>query len=203
MMESHLIAPVLAFTAANSWHPGIGDPTVIAWLAVAGYFSAAVLCWRLAFIVRTRAPVEFRKQLCAFWTSFAMLMTFLGVNKQLDLQTWLTQFGRQLAQDEGWYQYRRPVQAVFVLFVAIAGSVSLAFLIRLTKHTFRHTWIALTGGVFLGCFIMVRASAFHHVDTLLRTHFGGVKLNWVLELGGISWVVLGAWLNLRRLKNEG
>ena len=137
MIELHLIASILAFTQKNRWHPGIGDPTLIAWVTVVAYFVAAVLCWRLAFVVGKGPPLEGRKQLCIFWTVFAVLMTFLGVNKQLDLQTWLTEFGRHLAKDEGWYGYRRPVQAFFVLFVAMVGLASLAVLTRLAKRTLR------------------------------------------------------------------
>jgi hypothetical protein len=100
------------------------------------------------------------------------------------LQTWLTQFGRQMAKNEGWFEYRRPVQAFFVLLVAMAGLAALVLLSWLTRRTRTHTWIALTGGIFLG------------------SSFRGLKINWVLELSGIFWITLGAWLNLRRLKSE-
>src|SRR5688572_4959349 len=151
--------PVLALTAANRWHPGIGDPTVMGWVTVAAYFFASALCFRVALVMATRAPLDVRLQSSIFWTAFAVLMAFLGVNKQLDLQTWLTQFGKDLAQQGGWYEQRRSVQAAFVTLVAISGMLALAILTRLTKRTFHQTWVALTGGLFLGCFILVRASS--------------------------------------------
>src|SRR5258708_3621848 len=132
--------PLLAFTEDDRWHPGIGDPTVMGWVTVAAYVVAAVLCWRLVCLVPARESTEVRTQAFGFWIAFAVLMTFLGVNKQLDLQTWLTLFGKHLAQNEGWYERRRPVQAFFVLFVAIAGLASLLGLARLTKRTLRQTW---------------------------------------------------------------
>ncbi|MCI0537564.1 MAG: hypothetical protein L0Z50_20310 [Verrucomicrobiales bacterium] len=196
-----MITPLLALTDRGEWRPGIGDPTIMGWLTVVAYFVAAAFCFRLALIVRARVPGEGRKQFCIFWTAFAVLMTFLGVNKQLDLQTWLTQVGRRMAENEGWYEYRRPVQALFVVFVAVAGFTLLVCLVRLARSTLRHSWVALAGAVFLGCFILVRAASFHHVDGLLKTDFRGVKANWVLELGGIFWITLGAWLNLRRIKS--
>jgi hypothetical protein len=201
-MGSPVISSLLAVINRGKWHPGIGDPTVMGWITVGAYFIGSLVCWRAASVTRQRAQIEVHRQLWIFWTVFAVLLLFLGLNKQLDLQTWLTQFGRQLAKNEGWFEYRRPVQAFFVLLVAMAGLAALVLLSWLTRRTRTHTWIALTGGIFLGSFILVRAASFHHVDTLLRTSFRGLKINWVLELSGIFWITLGAWLNLRRLKSE-
>jgi hypothetical protein len=188
--------PVLALMRER-WHPGIGDPTVMGWLTVAAYFCAAALCARLAFVAGTRGPAELRRNSRIFWTVFAVLMVFLGVNKQLDLQTWLTQFGKDLAKAGGWYEQRRSVQAVFVAFVAVSGLAAFAGLSLLAKRTFRQSWVALAGALFLGCFILVRAASFHHVDQLLSARWAGLKMNWILELGGIFWISLGAWQNLR------
>jgi hypothetical protein len=38
----------------------------------------------------------------------------LGINKQLDLQTALTEFGRVLADNQGWYDKRQVVQVWFI-----------------------------------------------------------------------------------------
>ena len=35
----------LAFTEADHWRPGIGDPTFMGWLTVVAYFTAVPLCW--------------------------------------------------------------------------------------------------------------------------------------------------------------
>lgn len=61
------------------------------------------------------------RRLTRFWTVTAVAMVVLGVNKQLDLQTWLIEHARRAAFAEGWYDDRRRVQAVFVLAVAAAG----------------------------------------------------------------------------------
>jgi hypothetical protein len=45
----------------------------------------------------------------------------LGVNKQLDLQSALTELGRILATDGGWYDSRHRVQRVFILAVGSAA----------------------------------------------------------------------------------
>ena len=46
------------------------------------------------------------------WRSIAIAFLALGVNKQLDLQTALTEVGRVLANSQGWYAQRQSVQVV-------------------------------------------------------------------------------------------
>jgi len=130
-----------------------------------------------------------------FWLLFTGFLLFLGINKQLDLQTWLTLFGRHLAEDEGWYAQRRAVQAVFVGLVAILGASGLVFLWRWGRGDVRHYRLALCGGVFLACFIVIRAASFHYVDKMLSLQFSNVTLNCTLELGGIFCVAIAAARN--------
>jgi hypothetical protein len=49
---------------------------------------------------------------------------------------------------------------------------------------------ALLGIGFLLTFVLVRAASFHHMDALLG--YGRVRLNWVLELSGITLVAMSA-----------
>src|SRR5438105_1302226 len=90
--------PLLAFTKGDQWRPGIGDPTFIGWLTVVAYAGAAVLCIRDA-LREKEAPAR-----RAFWSILGVMMILLGINKQLDLQTWLTITGRRIALTEGWYE---------------------------------------------------------------------------------------------------
>lgn len=47
-------------------------------------------------------------------------------------------------------------------------------------------------------FVAVRAMSFHHVDVLIGTRVPNVRVNWILEIGGIAMVIAGAVLGLRR-----
>jgi hypothetical protein len=44
-------------------------------------------------------------------------------------------------------------------------------------------------------FIVVRAISFHHVDVFLKSGIAGLRMNWLLELGGISLVGGAAFLD--------
>ena len=42
-------------------------------------------------------------------------------------------------------------------------------------------------------FVVIRAASFHHVDAFLASRLGGLRWNWILELGGILIVAVGAF----------
>ena len=183
---------LLAFTEDDHWEPGIGDPTVVGWVTVVAYFIAACLCWRAARGASKQPGTYVSPK--GFWWIFTVVLILLGINKQLDLQTWFTLFFKHLALKQGWYEVRRTYQAAFIAGVAVAGVVSLTALKFLAGQATRPIRIALVGGVFLGCFILIRAASFHHVDQMLGMDLGGLKVNWLLELGSISCVGFAAWL---------
>jgi hypothetical protein len=187
---------ILAYTEGARWEPGIGDPTFMGWFTVAAYFATGLLCGCAAWAAR---PTEGKRwSTVLFWAGAALFLFGLGINKQLDLQTWFTLTGKNLALRQGWYEDRRAYQALFIAFVLLAGMAVMAGLVRLTRGNFRQLRLALLGLAFLGCFIVVRAASFHNVDQMLGFRIGGAKVNWILELGGTAAVALSALRNLRR-----
>ena len=122
-----------------------------------------------------------------------MIMGLLGVNKQLDLQTWLTEVGRDLALEYGWYAHRRVVQALFIAVMMVAGLGISVWLAQRLKDLDVYARRAAYGLVVLGVFVLVRAASFHHVDMLLGFSWNNIAVNAVLELGGIGAIVHSAW----------
>jgi hypothetical protein len=176
----------------DRWHPQIGDPTAIGWITVFAYFAAALICAAAQRRGATGARPRF------FWIAVALLLVLLGINKQLDLQSLLTQVMRDRAKTHGWYEQRRAFQALFIFAIAAIGAALFAALPYVMRHQPRERNIALAGLVFLYCFILVRASSFHHVDWALSRTFLCIRLNWLLELGGITIAATGALLAMRR-----
>lgn len=177
--------------AAQRWRPGIGDPTFMGWTTVALYFAAAAL----AGLVVARSggfPPETRRRERLFWVAMLALLLGLGVNKQLDLQSALTAVGRCVAQLDGWYAERRATQARFVaalLAASLVGGAAMAFLLR---GALRREALAVLGLALLLGFVAARAVGFHHVDALISARVVGWRVNWIMEIGGISLVGLGA-----------
>ncbi len=177
----------LAAVEAGHWHPGIGDPTWIGWVTVVAYFLAA-FCAARQYRNHRRLGVDGR-----FWLALVLLLIFLGINKQLDLQSWFTEAMKDDALAEGWYAYRRYYQFAFVVAVG-AGMVLLLIFLRLylanSWRRFKLTWVGL---VLLSGFVIIRMASFHHVDLFINQHVMGVKLNAMLELSALFLIILGTF----------
>jgi len=207
----------------GAWSPGIGDPNVMGWVTVVAYLCAAYLCfavhrtWRAAAgpasKARTWGPVALallgqRRRLAALpeavrmsalWNALALGLLLLGINKQLDLQTAITEIGRMIARDLDWISIRRTLQVYFILIILLFGLWILRSVVLLARGNARRLWPALAGTVFILVFVAIRALSFHHIDYLLGDDLGGFRLNWALELGGIGLIIFGAVRELRTL----
>jgi uncharacterized membrane protein len=181
---------LLAEVVDGVWRPGIGDPTVIGWATVVAYLIAAAGCLRAAW--REPRPDGSRWP-SGFWLALAAMMLALGVNKQLDLQSLVTVVGRRVLRAQGLYGRRRTYQVAFILAVAATCAGLLAVLLRACRYSVRGRRLATAGMVFVLGFVIIRASSFHHVDALIAARLGGMKWNWIFELGGIAAVSLGAY----------
>jgi hypothetical protein len=174
----------------GSWSPGIGDPTIVGWITTFLYFVTVVQMWR---VMRRIDRVSFE---WTVWRVLLVCMLALGINKQLDLQTALTEGGRILAHQQGWYENRYEVQKMFIAALcgaAVTGCIAVAVLAYQMPGLTR---LALCGFIVLAAFVLIRAASFHHVDILLSQSTFGLKYNWILEIGGILLVLLSASLRL-------
>jgi hypothetical protein len=187
-----------------------GDPTIAGWVIVVFYLAAITACaWALRVAwIGAKMAAEFpgaerrAKERSAayrasflFWALLILLFVFLGLNKQIDLQTWLTVVGRRVAQAQGWYEQRARVQTIFVGAIAVIGLWMLAFLLDRTRELLPRHALAFGGLVLLACFVILRTSSFHDVDRVLGWGVLGMRLSWTLELLGIICVGLCAVMN--------
>ena len=152
------------------------------WVTVGCYAVTALLTAKLAFGARGR-PER------AFWLMLFLILFALTINKQLDLQSALTTFARCLSQVQGWYEDRRIVQTGFIIGLLCASVVILIGLGIVMWRHLRRTWAAVLGLAFLIGFIAIRAVGFHHFDILIKSDIAGIKINWILELGGIGLIL--------------
>jgi hypothetical protein len=177
----------------GTWSPGIGDPTFGGWLTVLLYTAAAASVWVLL------KQVDFTRGEREQWVWRGMLvgLILLGINKQLDLQSALTELGRIIARHQGWYHNRAQFQEAFIAGTGILGLTLLAALVSLAWGAPVATLSALAGGFVLLVFVMARAVSFHHIDRLLSLDLGGVKYNWIMEMGALVWILASAALRRR------
>jgi hypothetical protein len=112
----------------------------------------------------------------------------------------MTELGRILAAEQGWYEYRHKVQRAFILGIGLGAAAAVLVLLRLLRRTPVATHLSMLGTVALLAFVVVRASSMHHVDLIIRSSLWGIRGNWVIEIGGILVVLMGACLRLYQLR---
>ena len=188
----------IAFAAMQDghWHVGIGDPTIFGWITVLMYFVAA---WRC--VVKADESKEFGGSY-QFWLYLAAVLVLLGINKQLDLQSWLTDTMRDSAKAHGWYEDRRLVQSLFVALLGFAILITLLSLRLFFANSWRHNKIAWIGIVLLCTFIVMRAASFSHLDILINHNILGIKINVILELGAIALIIFGTYFNKKYVSSQ-
>jgi hypothetical protein len=193
--------PLIGVIIDGQWRPGIGDPTPMGWMTVVAYLAASLACWRAA-AARRKTNRHEKSRSAPFWSLLSLILLFLAINKQLDLQSALTELGRRLIREQGWYDRRRELQLLFIMSVAGLGCAVLGGLGWMARRTSRGRLLALTGLIFLVVFIVVRASSFHRIDQILGLRLRGLRWNWLLELGGIGCVGLAALWSRRATRNR-
>ena len=178
------------------WHPTIGDPTIMGWFTVTAYFFTSAIALRLYFSAQQIFPEEIVLKQQRFWLIIAALLFFLGINKQLDLQSLLTAIGRYYAHQDGWYAQRRIVQVVVIsgILTLLCGAL-LWFTIHF-RTILGTNRLAIIGLIFLLTFIAIRATSFHHMDSLINARILNLRLNWILELSSIATIGFPALFHL-------
>jgi hypothetical protein len=178
-----------------NWSPGIGDPTIGGWVTVVLYLLACLSCWKTAGVVLRDWNGLSDSHV---WRAISIAFFFLGINKQLDLQSAMTELGRMVAVTGGWYEQRETVQVYFVLGVAAACVAGTIILLLWTRKSPIQTWLALVGSTFVLGYVLTRAASFHHIDHFIGGRVLGFKWNWILEMTGIAIVLLASkWRRAR------
>lgn len=169
----------------DAWILGIGDPSPL------GYFCA-VLYLLTAFLFHRRVGLDgdgYSKV-----ASYGMLV--LSVNKALDLQTGLADWGKQMALRGGWYGVRYIEQLTFIGAGIAFGLWALWFMPKkLGSKWPEHRASALASTVLI-VFILVRASSLHQL-AFLGGEWSGFRMGTTIEVALLATVIVGVWKSTR------
>jgi hypothetical protein len=172
---------------------GAGNLSIVGWLTVILYFCAAIRCWIIAREIRsTTGNIEETKELRC-WSSMSAAFFALGVSKQLDLQTILTNTGRVIARFQGWYGQRQSAQIAFVAVIAIMSLIAAIVLVRWARNAPVSTWLALASSIMLIGYWVIRTVSLHSVDRLVDARILGVRLDSILEIAGLGAVLVASY----------
>jgi predicted histidine transporter YuiF (NhaC family) len=196
--------------AGGRWHLGIGDPDAIAWCIVGAYVVAVALAgwaWqiarrgaRLLATVNTQEAAN-ERVVARIWLLVALVMLSLGINKQLDLQTWFLQTMRRRAYEGGWYADRRSYQTAGIVAAMILTPIAAGIVVFLLRRVVRRMAFTIAGLCTLVLFVVIRAISFHYVDKLLELG-GRIGVNVILELSGIGLIIVSVlwWQHTERAR---
>ena len=51
-------------------------------------------------------------------------------------------------------------------------------------------------------YVVIRTASFHYVDRLIGEKFLGLRLNWILEMGGIGVVLVASYWRQSKIKKS-
>ncbi len=170
-----------------------GDHSLFGWATVLLYFVSAI---RTGFKAKLN---YYNKENCYFWLSLTVLLIFLGLNKQLDLQSNLTDWLRTSAKRHGWYEQRRAYQSLFLTITGLAIPILLLSLRVFLYHSWQRYKLTWVGIVLLLIFITVRAASFHHVDIIFYQTIGSLRYYQALELLAISLIIVSTFFENKQV----
>ena len=169
------------------WRPQLDNPNFLGWSVVAAYALASFACgW-----VAVKSPDSALEGRRVWWVLSAVLL-FLGINKQLNLQTLLIDVGRNAATDAGWYGRRRLIQAAFSTAFALFGLGLLWLFASQAKSFIVKNRLAFAGVIVLLVFVVLRSSTINHADERFGLRLNDDQWAWVLELCGSILITLSA-----------
>lgn len=183
------------------WELSFGDATVIGWSITLAYFACVWIVLRAAaraHALRGRVidGALIGEGIVRLWCLVALILFFLGVNKELDLQRLFLEIARDVAREGGWYEDRKPLQ-IAALVVVISVSISIAgWMLWVLRRHARAIWPAVAGVVILGAFIGLRTSSHHGMDALMKA--GPIPLRDSMEFMGMAPIAWSAWRFGRR-----
>lgn len=166
-------------------HSWIGDPTLLGWGITVVYLLTVILL--VANVFKARG----RNEPFSFWAFAAVSVLALGLNKQLDLQTWLGESAKAWVLANGLYEQRRMLQLGFVVALALGGGIAVWLLRRwILRVGKRYRLVALGLGLCV-CFVVLRAASLHGLDRLLGTQGASEMVGAALELTALGVIAFG------------
>jgi len=186
------------------WKPRMGDPSLSGWVITIAYSCAFFLCLTAGLLGHSSERQRDSAGSIILWYIFSGIMLVFGVNKQLDLQTLLMRVGSRLSQVQGWYEFRRAVQLLFVVVLFAVFILFIVYMLRKLKGNWNYFTVTPLGTLIVLVWVMVRAALMQNIDfTVFHTHVHvHGRINHLIEFGGVVLTGLGAFIALVRLRKN-
>ncbi len=190
---------IIKVIASINWQPHIGDPGIIGWVITILYIFFSGMC--VLSGLKERSNLQRLSFPELFWYFLALTLLFLGLNKQIDLQSLFIEMGRQVARQYGFYEQRREIQRFFVILFFFFSVAPMLFMLKILLHDIRKYYLVFMGMLIIVLFVLIRASSMSHIYIVPDVYraVGAVKMKYAMEFCGLCVIGAGV-LNFLRMK---
>src|SRR5262245_31709630 len=137
--------------------------------------------------ITKKTSIGFDRKERVLWTVIPIALALLGINKLFEGA--LTNVGRMIAFDQGWYVHRRVFQISLVASILAICSIGAIVLLLAARQANLSTRLALSVTIMLLALGLMRDVSLHQIDHLIGERVVGLKLNWLLDVGGLGLVL--------------
>jgi len=171
------------------------DHTFLGWLTTGMYVAAATLSAVAAReqVNDARLLALNRRRVAAFWWLLCAGLLLLALNKQLDLQTAITDRLRDAAQRDGWYGRRRVLQVMLVGVALGLCAVGAWCVKRLLGRHWRTHRLALAGIGVLLVYLLLRVADIERLGEMTGLPLAAAGVRDALEWIGLMLIAAAAW----------
>ncbi len=200
---------------ASDWKLGINDPTLIAWIIVGFYLLTMWYCWRAGRrvqlsqdsvkpneAVQSSAWLSFTgSTTVALWFLLAVIMLFMGANKQLDLHSLIVP---RLQKALFWNDYWSVNAIIFVVVATVVGLVTSFVGLRLL---FRQSWRLQVAYLAFASLLVLQAVRFSptRLSNVLVYHLLNEDEGWLhihtIEVLELLILLVISWLARKTIKD--
>jgi hypothetical protein len=176
-------------TLIKTWHLQFNDNTPGGWLATLLYGVVILFCWN-AFSHRKTAERQHAGLSQQFWLSFSSAVTALGINKQLDFQTFLFQTERLMFRRAGMFGYHQSFEWAVGIMTIAAGAMVAAFLWMIERPAGSKERLVIFAALALLAFAVLRFASFNDLPIpLLSRHSPSL----LVEITVLTFLSCAVW----------
>lgn len=136
------------------------------------------------------------------WLFVAAMFVLFAALRGLQIEDWIEFTLRATLRSEGFYHYRRTLQAALAIGLAAFGTLGLGYWIYKGAKVIPDRCAAYSFYARVACFAMVgliclRLVSHHTIDMALYRF----KANWIGDVGSTVFVIIAAGLYLRQVRD--
>lgn len=165
-----------------------------AWLALL-FVAVSAVC--MLAETSGKASGESSSNTGGLWRSLTALLWLMATNILIQGDLWFISWMRDVSRAGGWYEVRRPLQAVTLAILAVGSVVVFDRKARSSKQV-KSVWLPvadrLAGGGMLLLLLIVslRFISLHQTDQVINMSVAGPSLGRWVEMVGLVLVGVGA-----------